>query len=87
MLAFAVALASFSQLEDGRWHWVAVISFAIAAICTAAWGWISWWRTELALRLDRPLPGPGLSGLALIAMLTLGATAMVAIGTARGFGH
>ncbi len=69
MLAFAVARASFSQLEDGRWRWMAVIAVAIAAIGTAAWGWISWWRTELALRLD--LHGPWLSGLALIAMLAL----------------
>lgn len=40
-------------------------------ILTAVHAWLSWCRTERALRLNRPLPGPGFS--ALVTLVLIGA--------------
>ena len=61
LLAGGVAVQALNlHLVD--WVKVTVIAVLLAlGVITPIYAWISWMRTELALRLNQPLPGPSLA--------------------------
>lgn len=58
LLAAAVALEALNLPEHSGFRAAAAGLFALLGILAATEGLRGWMKTERALRLDRPLPGP-----------------------------
>lgn len=63
LVAAGVALEALQLPIEPGLRTVSAFLFLALGILAPAHAWLSWIRTERALRESRPLPGPGFSGI------------------------
>lgn len=63
LIAAGVALEALQLPIEPGLRAVSAFLFLALGILAPAHAWLSWIRTERALRESRPLPGPGFSGI------------------------
>ena len=63
LIAAGVALEALQLPIEPRLRLVSAFLFLALGIVAPAHAWLSWIRTERALRESKPLPGPGFSGI------------------------
>lgn len=81
LFAAGVALEALNLPIDAHLRSIAAEIFVVVGIVAAAQSWLGWARTERALRESTTLPGPSMSGVITIGVLS--ATAVVAVGLLR----
>lgn len=79
LFAAGVALEAVDVPAHAALRAAAALTFVLLGFVAAAQAWIGWSRTERALRLSRPLPGPA-SGI-----LVVGGACVAMIALAVGF--
>ncbi|WP_309615436.1 DUF202 domain-containing protein [Salinibacterium sp.] len=78
LVAAGVALEALDLPIAPGLRFAAAILFVVLGLIAAAFSWVSWARTELAMRLGSVLPGPSLS--VIIAAGVVVAIALVGVG-------
>ena len=78
LIAAGVALEALQIPVQGGLRFAAAAIFIALGILAPLHAWISWMRVERSLRLNRPLPGPSLSGLLSVGVIVAGV--LVAVG-------
>ena len=78
LVAVGVAIEALAVPIHGPLRFIAAILFIVLGLVAAAYAWVSWSRTERALRLAQALPGLAI-GTVLVAGLVL-AVIIVVIG-------
>lgn len=63
LIAAGVALEALQLPIEPTLRLVSAFLFLVLGIVAPAHAWLSWIRTERALRESNPLPGPGFSGI------------------------
>jgi putative membrane protein len=80
LMAAGVALEALDvPIEPGFRLFAAIVFVSLASMATIQ-GWVGWFRTEKAIRVQEPLRGPGLGSLLTIG--TLVGLAAIALGFA-----
>ena len=82
LIAAGVALEAFASPVQPGLRIAASLLLIVAGVAAPAQAWLGWMRTELAVRLGRPLPAPRLAGP--IALVVVLAGALVLVGTLLG---
>jgi putative membrane protein len=77
LIAAGVALDSLGLQLNAPLRIAASVLLVLAGIATPVQAWLGWYRTERALREDRPLPSPFL--MAPIAIVVVAAGVLVAL--------
>ena len=76
LVAAGVALEAFELPIRAELRFAGALVFVGLGLLAAVFSWMSWARTEIALRLARALPGPSVSGViaagVVVAILLIG---------------
>lgn len=72
LVAAGVALETFALELDATLRQIAATLLVTAGALAAVYAWISWARTEKALRNNKPLPAP-IAGLVVVGVVTVAA--------------
>jgi putative membrane protein len=78
LIAAAIALEALKLPIRPDFRIFAAWVFVALGVVAPVHAWISWMRTEKAMRLRRPLPAPALSGV--LAVGVFGAGVVIAVG-------
>lgn len=57
LLAAGVALHALQVPPHPGFRLAAALVFVVLGLVATGQAWVGWWRTEVAMRLERPLPG------------------------------
>jgi putative membrane protein len=78
LLAVGIAIEALQLDINPVLRFIATIIFCVLAIIAAVHAWLTWTRTEKAMREGRPLPGPALGPVLVVGVLL--AVAIIAVG-------
>ncbi|GIG53890.1 YidH family protein [Demequina activiva] len=70
LIAAGVAVEALELPVQPGLRAAAATVFAVLGLLAAAQAWLGWWRTEKAMRLHRPMPGPGLGAVIVAGVFT-----------------